>query len=266
MSLKEIYQIIPKKKADYLKYYFDFLWTMTEKEIKARYKRAVFGFLWVILNPLLQMIIIGAIFSFFIKIPNYFLFLFPGLLLWQFFSLSLSKTTPSIVYERALLQKAKFPIEAIPISIILANFFNMIVSLILLFIILIFLQKIIFPRVLLLVPSLIWLLAFTIGLSLLTASLNVKYRDINFFVQTLLILWFYATPILYNLSLIPSRLHLLFGLNPLTSIFGLMQVSLLNQGTLNYQLIITNLIISAIVVLAGVFVFRKEHKYFVDWL
>src|SRR3989337_4058776 len=97
--------------------YFDFLWEMTEKEIKARYKRAIFGFLWVILNPVLQMIIIGVIFSYFIKIPNYFLFLFTGLLPWQFFSLSLTKATPSIVYERSLLQKARFPIEAIPISI-----------------------------------------------------------------------------------------------------------------------------------------------------
>ena len=85
-----------------LKQYFDFLWAMTEKEIKARYKRAVFGFLWVILNPVLQMFIIGIIFSFFIKIPNYFLFLFTGLLPWQFFSLSLSKATPSELFFKKL--------------------------------------------------------------------------------------------------------------------------------------------------------------------
>ena len=114
------------------KNYFDFLWAMTEKEIKVRYKRAMFGFFWIILNPLLQMLIIGLIFSFFIKIPNYFLFLFSGLLLWQFFSLSVSKTTPSFIYERSLLQKAKFPKEAIPISIIISNFFNLLISLILL--------------------------------------------------------------------------------------------------------------------------------------
>src|SRR3989304_9448269 len=133
LVFKRIYQLFPKKKMEYLKHYLDFLWAMTEKEIKARYKRAVFGFLWVVLNPVLQMIIIGAIFSFFIKIPNYFLFLLAGLLPWQFFSTSLSKATPSIVHERSLLQKAKFPIETIPISLILANFFNMVVSFVLLF-------------------------------------------------------------------------------------------------------------------------------------
>src|SRR3989344_8880626 len=94
-----------------LKHYFDFLWAMTEKEIKVRYKRAVFGFLWVVVNPLLQMIIIGFVFRFFIKEPikNYFLFLLVGLLVWNFFNLSLSKATSSIVYERTLIKKAKFP-------------------------------------------------------------------------------------------------------------------------------------------------------------
>src|SRR3990167_10860018 len=101
-----------------IKNYFNFLWAMTEKEIKARYKRAVFGFLWVIINPLLQMIIMGLIFSFFIKIPNYFLFLFIGLLSWTFFSLSIGKARPSFVNDRALLQKAKFPVEVIPLSVV----------------------------------------------------------------------------------------------------------------------------------------------------
>src|SRR3972149_8002442 len=139
-------------------FYLDFLWAMTEKEIKARYKKAVFGFLWVILNPILQMVVIGLIFSYFIKIPNYFLFLFSGLLPWQFFSLSLSKATPSIVYERTLLQKGKFPIEAIPISIILSNFFNMVISLALFLPVILFSTKISLTSIIVLIPILFWLL------------------------------------------------------------------------------------------------------------
>ena len=186
-------------------FYLDFLWAMTEKEIKARYKKAVFGFLWVILNPLLQMLIIGFIFSFFIKIPNYFVFLFTGLLPWGFVSLSLSKTTPSFVYERTLLQKAKFHKSTIPISIILSNFFHLLVSLGFLILFLVVAGKLPFPHILLIIPTLIWLLAFTIGFSLLSSSLQVKFRDINFFVQSPLMLLFYATPILYNLTLIPPE-------------------------------------------------------------
>lgn len=248
------------------KHYLDFLWAMTEKEIKARYKRAFFGFLWVILNPLLEMLVVGMIFSFFIDIPNYFLFLFSGLLPWTFFSLSLSKATPSIVYERALLNKAKFAIETIPISIILANFFNLIISIGLFSLVLLSLDLIAISKLVLIVPALTWLLLFTIGLSLLTASLQVRFRDISFFVQTLLTLWFYATPILYSLSLLPESLRPLFAINPLTSIFELMHIAFLNQGVFEYQFALYNLVISIAVILTGIHVFRKEHKLFVDRL
>jgi len=97
---KKLLNLSPKQR-----HWLDFLIAMTEKEIKARYKHAVLGFLWVIINPLLQMLIIGFVFQFFIpvKVDNYFLFLFAGLLPWNFFSMSLSKTTPSIVYERSLI-------------------------------------------------------------------------------------------------------------------------------------------------------------------
>jgi ABC-type polysaccharide/polyol phosphate export permease len=113
---------------------------------------------------------------------------------------------------------------------------------------------------------LVWLLVFTVGLSLLTSSMQIKYRDVNFFVQTFLILWFYATPVLYNLSLIPKPLTGFFSLNPLTSIFELLHVFLLKQGTLDTKILVVNVVESVIIVFLGVRVFRKESKYFVDWL
>lgn len=249
-----------------LKHNLDFLWAMTEKEIKARYKRAVFGFLWVILNPVLQMLIIGFIFSFFIKIPNYFLFLFTGLLPWQFFSFSLSKATTSFVNERALIQKAKFPKESVPVSIILSNFIHLVISLFLFLSLLLVIGKGINFQILLLIPTLIWLLVFTIGFSLLTATLQVRYRDISFFNQTLLTLWFYATPILYNLTLIPDKVRFLFALNPLTSIFELFHFSILGSGTINYQIIAINLFFSMAILMLGILVFKKQEKYFTDFL
>lgn len=249
-----------------IKFYFDFLIAMTAKEIGARYKRAIFGFLWIILNPVLQMLIIGIIFSIFIKIPNYFVFLFSGLLPWQFFSLSLSKATSSIVNERTLLQKSKFPIEAIPISIILSNFFNMIISLIFFLITLAILKMIIFPQILLLIPILIWLLLFTIGISLLTASLNVRYRDVNFFIQTLLILWFYATPILYALPATSLDRRIVFSINPLASLFDLMHYAILKQGVIDMRMIVINLTLSIFILITGIAVYKKSYKYFVDWI
>lgn len=248
------------------KHYFHFLWAMTQKEIKTQYKRAALGFLWVIINPVLQVIIIGLIFSFFIKIPNYFLFLFSGLVPWTFFSRSLNGATTSIVTQRSLLQKSKFPKEAIPISIVLSKFLQMLVSLALILIFLIVSGKIVFPNVLLIIPALFWLLSFSVGLSLLSSSLQVRYRDVSFLVQTILILWFYATPIIYDLSLIPARLRSLFLLNPLTSIFELFHISILKSGSIDTQTILLNLLMTVVIIFLGIAVYKSTHKYFVDWL
>src|SRR3989344_8713982 len=116
--------------------FFDLLFGMTEKELRARYKNTFFGFLWIVVNPLLQMLVIGFIFRLFIKEPiqNYYLYLFAGLLVWNFFSISLTKATPSIVNERSLIKKAKFPREVIPLSIILSNLVHLILALLLLLI------------------------------------------------------------------------------------------------------------------------------------
>jgi lipopolysaccharide transport system permease protein len=254
------------KKLYQHQYYLDFIFALTQKEIKARYKRALFGFLWIFLNPLLQMLIIGTIFSFFIDIPNYYLFLFAGLLPWQFFSLSLSKATSSIVYERSLLLKAKFPKEAIIISIILANFIHLIVSILLLIPVYIYHYSPSLPQLMLLLPTLLWLLSLTIGLSLITASLNVRYRDINFFTQSAILLWFYATPILYSLSSIPQHMRFIFQLNPLTSIFELSRYSFGHQGLIDVSMIGINLATTIVIIVVGVIVFKRESPLFVDWL
>lgn len=253
-----------KTRRERLKNYFDFLWAMTEKEIKTRYKRTILGFLWIILNPVLQMLVIGLIFSFFVKIPDYFLFLISGLLPWQFFSLSIQKATPSFVYERNLLQKAQFPKEAIPLAIVFANFINLTIAFLLLILFLLLIGSSV--NVVMLAISLLWLLIFTVGLALFTSTLNVKYRDIGFLTQSFMILWFYLTPIIYNISLIPPKLHFIYFFNPLSSIFELLHLSLTGQGNSDNVMLIINMAISAIVVVIGIGIFVRNNRYFVDWL
>jgi ABC-2 type transport system permease protein len=260
--------MIQQTYAHFNRHWFELLWAMTEKEIKARYKHAVFGFLWVILNPLFQMVVIGIIFSFFVKVPveNYFLFLFAGLLPWQFFSLSLAKATQAIVYERNLLQKAQFPREVIPLSIIFSNFVHFGIALLLLVLFLAVCGLLRFPQSLLFIPASLLLLSFTIGASLLTASLQVRYRDIKFFVQSLLIVWFYATPVVYSMDLLPSKIRWFFSLNPLTAPFELFHSATLGLPLPRAEIIGANVGILILVMLLGLWAFRRLHNYFVDWL
>jgi ABC-type polysaccharide/polyol phosphate export permease len=259
------------------RYWFDFLGAMTEKEFKARYKHAFLGFLWVFLNPLLQMLIIGVVFQFLIKVEveHYFVFLFTGLLPWNFFSYSLTKTTPSIVYERTLIQKAMFPRESIILSIILSNLIHFLL-IIIPFTLIVFLTTALeygfadwanyLWRFLLLIPTVSWMMALTVGISLITATLNVKFRDTNFIIQALIPFWFYATPIIYTLSLLPLSLAKWAYVNPMTPIIELFHYIVLNKPILFPEMWLIGLLLTLILLVIGIVLFRKDSPCFDDWL
>ncbi len=246
----------------------ELLWGMTEKELRARYKHTVFGFLWLVANPVLQMLVIGFIFPLFVKetVEHYYFYLLTGLLAWNFFSLSLQKATPSIVFERSLIKKASFPRAVIPISIILSNLIHYVAALALFFIPLSLIHTLHIASLPYFLSAMGLLIMFTIGISLLTCALNVRYRDVNFFVQALLILWFYASPIVYSLSQIPQHLLWFWRFNPLTSIFQLMQHALVGSALPGPAMLGSNILVIVVITALGILVFRDENYNFDDWL
>jgi ABC-type polysaccharide/polyol phosphate export permease len=268
------WQLLKKQKI-----WLDFLFGMTKKEIKVRYKNTVFGFVWIALQPLLQMIVMGCIFQFFVpvKVDNYFIFLFAGLLPWNFFTQSLNRSVTAFVNERSLIKKAKFPREVIVLSIIFSNLFHFIISLIL-FLMIIFGYKILlshysasqcffyFLQLTNIIPAVLLLLIFTSSLSLLTASLNVRFRDINFFTQLFTTLLFYATPVIYSLNLLPEKLQVLLYFNPMTMIISLFQFAILNTPITIPSLMPIGIIIICFTVYLSINTFLKENENFDDWL
>lgn len=248
--------------------WWEFLLAMTKKEIKARYKVATLGFLWIILNPLLQMIAIGFIFQFFmpIKVDNYFLFLFSGLLVWNFFSYSVSKNVSMIVNERMLIKKARFPRESIIISVVLSNLFHTIVFLPIFLLIVFLFGKLNFHWYLLAPCLLFLLMLLTVGFSLIFSALDVRFRDINFAVSAIMPLWFYATPVVYNLGLLPENIAKYFYLNPMTSIVELFRFLILGTPIYSWTLAIISLVLVILILFLGIFIFKKEEPFFDDWL
>lgn len=241
---------------------------MTEKELKARYKNTVIGFLWLAANPLLQMLVIGFIFPLFIQPPtkHYNYYLFSGLLLWNFFAFSLSTATTSIVLSRNLIKKTVFPRAIIPLSIILSHGIQFMVALFIFIIPLMFLGTLRLTSLLYGVVGLGMLLVFLIGLSLLTSTLNVKYRDISFLIQAVLVIWFYATPILYSFNMFPRHLLWVWQFNPLTASFQWVQSALMGTPPPSMEVQITNAIIIFFTAIIGVGIFRKSSSTFDDWL
>lgn len=206
--------------------YLDFIYLLTAKEIKLRYKRTLLGFTWVLLNPFLQMLIIGMVFQFVVpmRIESYFLFLFAGLLPWGFFVNALLRSTPLLVQERSLIQKAAFPRELLVLSAVLANLFHTLIAVIVFIFFLAFVQASFSAGLVFFFTSLTWslllllfLLFFTLAICLLAAALYVRFRDLFFVVQLLVQLLFYGVPVIYSLTMLPDFLRSWLYLNPLVS-------------------------------------------------
>lgn len=262
-----------------LQRWWEFIWAFTLKEVKARYKKAILGFLWIILNPVLQMLIIGFIFQFFlpVNVDNYFLFLFTGLLPWNYFSYSVTKNTPMILHERGLIKKAKFPREAIVISIVLSNLFHTLIGWMLLIILLVG-DKLLIEQYSILaaleytlrlfatIPLFIWLTILTIGFSFLFAALNVRFRDVNFLVQAIMPLWFYATPIVYTLNILPHSVNKMLYINPMTGLIELFHLVTLGHPVLDVKLIMMNALVSLGIFVLGYYIFTRESPYFDDYI
>ncbi len=250
------------------RYYLELLVGMTEKELKGRYKNTLFGFLWIFINPVLQMLVIGFVFRLFIKEPidNYFMYLLAGLLVWNFFSLSLTKATTSIVNERNLIKKARFPRSVIPLSIIIANFINLLLGLTILLVPAIIFNTLSGMWLVQVFSGLFLLVSFTVGICLLTASLNVRFRDINFLVQAFLILWFYITPIVYSIFVVPRELIWVWRLNPLTVVLQLFQSAFAQAPSAGIFMMVANITIIFVTFTIGILIFEKESKNFDDWL
>ena len=206
---------------------------LTARELKARYRGSVLGFLWSLLNPLLMLAVYTVVFQ--LIFPNraagtrpYALFLFTGLLPWNWLSAALADSSASLPTHGALLRKVLFPAEVLPAVAVLAQGIHFVLALPVLLVALVagsaglFDAPVALGAPLLQVPFLLALEGlFLLGVGLLLAALTVHFRDIKDLLGTALSLWFFATPVLYALPELHSpRLAAVLRWNPVAPLFA----------------------------------------------
>jgi len=186
--------------------------------LKLKYRDSVFGFLWSLANPLLLIAVYSLAFKYILKVPtpNYAFFLLIGILPWVFFANALTMATGCIVDNANLIKKVFFPRLIIPVAAVLFNFIQYLLTF-LVFLAAMFLLFRIAPTwpMLLFGVFLGLQTIFTVGLGMLLAIGTVFFRDIRHFVEVLLLLLFWLTPIIYEYPALPASLQALVGLSPL---------------------------------------------------
>ncbi|MFH1202031.1 MAG: ABC transporter permease [Candidatus Omnitrophota bacterium] len=257
----------------------ELLLRLAYKEIKFRYKHPILGILWALIVPLAIILVFKIVFSLIIKIPliegyPFFVFLATAVFPWNFFQLSVSGCTLSIQENSNLIKKVYFPREIIPISIIVANFINFVITFIVIFPVLAFFRVRISNLVILLPLVLLLQTIFTTGICLIFSGLQVRFRDVKYIVEILLLIWFYLTPIFYPLDLvfnISRNFFNIYMLNPLTQIITLYRSVLLGgyidtlPGSLNlFNLAVLSSVSSLAVFFIGFWIFNRHESEFAD--
>lgn len=206
-----------------INYYIDLVLVLTQKDIKVKYKNNFLGYLWSVAHPLAFALIFYFVFKIILRfsVPNYALFLIAGLFPWQAFANSLAVSTVVFISNASLIKRVKFPRYFLVLTTLFNDVFHLLMSLPVI-VFFLFLYDLFRPEILFwffYIPlNLLSQLIFTFGLALMVGSLNVFFRDLERLVQIVLNLWFYFTPIIYSLDMVPQKYQIFMELNPLAMI------------------------------------------------
>jgi lipopolysaccharide transport system permease protein len=219
--------------------YHDLLRNLLARDLKVRYKHSALGFFWSLLRPLLVIAVLVFVFQVLLEtsIPHFALFIVIGYLVWSYAADALSAAVRSIVSNAALVKRVYFPRELLPAAAVFSHLVHFLLALTLVFPLLL-LDGIPLTAQALWLPSLIlFQTMFLLGVGLLLAAANVFYRDVEAALDPLLIAWFFATPILYDLGTVFSKEWaginlgwLVHALNPMASFITSYRIVLMGGG------------------------------------
>ncbi len=202
------------------------------RDLKARYKNSILGFVWSLLNPVLMMLVFTVVFTVMLptNIPKFPVFILCGILPWNWFSGSVGGAVHTIVANAGLIKKIYFPREALPVSLVLSNGVNFLLALLVLFPLMLIFQTPITPWLLFLPILIVIQMIFTLGVALIVATLNVFFRDTGVIMEVVLQAWFFLTPVVYDIRVLPQHKLILgydvnvqrlaYILNPIGSIIA----------------------------------------------
>jgi ABC-type polysaccharide/polyol phosphate export permease len=189
---------------------------MVVQELRVRYHRSILGFLWTLVNPILMMLTLTVVFSQLMQksAGAYSIYLFAGMLPWGMLSATISECAFCIIANENLIRKIYLPKLVFPLSKLLINLVTFVLSMAAMFVLLVPLGAK-FSLAMLLLPVAVLLIAmFALGLGLIVATGNTFFRDCSHLVTVFLQAWYFATPIIYEITQLPPESQWRFWLNP----------------------------------------------------
>ena len=254
--------------------YRGFIFGAVKRDFQSRYKTSMLGVIWLVIQPLSMIVVYTVIFSTVMRAKlvgvngtfAYSIYLCTGILLWGLFSEVVSKTMSVLIDNANLLKKLSFPRICLPlivVNIALLNF-AIIFSLFTAFLIL----SDNFPGIVFLsiIPVIIIMLAFSVGLGMTLGILNVFFRDVGQLMGILLQFWFWFTPIVYPISILPDWAKGTIAYNPMAAVVGAGKSIMIDKINPDWMSLMPAVILGVIFLFIGLVLFRKHASDIVDEL
>jgi len=241
-----------------------FVW----RDIKVRYKQTVIGAAWAVLQPLMTMLVFSLFFGRLAKIPAggvpYPIFYLAALLPWMYFAGALHNATNSVVEQRGVITKVYFPRLVLPLAAVVSGLLDFALGFVL-FLFLMLLYHATPGRAVLLFPAFLLLaVATALGAGLWFSALNAIYRDVRYVVPFLVQFWMFASPVAYPSSLVPIKWRWLYGLNPMAGVIEGFRWALTGKGQPPSLMLVASAGAVVLVLISGMFFFRKMEATIAD--
>ena len=246
----------------------ELLYFLVLRNLKLRYKQTLLGAAWAVLQPLLTMAVFTVIFGRLARLSSdglpYEVFALAALVPWTYFATALAQAGNSLVDQHQLLTKVYFPRLLLPLAAVLAGLVDLVISFVMLVVVLagfgieLNLRLLAAPAFGLLATA----AAFAPGLWL--AAFNVRYRDVRYVIPFLVQIWLFATPVAYSGSLVPERWRLVYGLNPMVGVVDGFRWMIAPAAPFPAAELGAGALALALVLLTGLFVFRRMEQSFAD--
>lgn len=251
-----------------IKNHSDLLLAWTSRTIRARYQQSILGILWAIAQPLAMMFVFTILFTRIIPVDTggvpYVVFSYSALVPWTLFLTSITDMIESLVANMNLVSKIYFPRDILVISVMMARLLDFSIAFSILFLLLLYYHLPVFTKEWLFLPLILLIqLCLSLGLGLLGSATNVFLRDVRHLFALGLQLWFYATPIIYPVTMIPENLRPFYFLNPMAGVITAYRSVLIYQTPPESYLILSG-IVSVVILITGYIVFKRLEPSFAD--
>lgn len=254
--------------------YRGFIVSSVKREFQLKYRNSMLGAAWAVLQPLSMILVYTIIFSQIMRarLPGvessfgYSIYLCAGVLSWGLFTEITSRSVNMFLDNANLLKKLSFPRLCLPVTLVSTALVNFAIIFALFFLFLVLSGNFPGAAIIALLPVMLLLVAMATGLGMVLGVLNVFFRDVGQFFNMVITFWFWLTPIVYPINILPERLQPLMAINPVGAIMAAMQGILVQGQWPAWSSLIYPLILTIILCTLGMRLFRRHSGDMVDEL